>query len=150
MGTMSEKTIANIGELEVFAENILETLTPQNSATVLALQGDLGAGKTALTKALAKKLGITDDITSPTFVVMKTYPITNDTRFKNLSHIDAYRIEDVDEMRILRFEELLADKERLIVIEWPEHVRKLLPEHTLYIKIEITDGETRKITYGDI
>jgi tRNA threonylcarbamoyladenosine biosynthesis protein TsaE len=146
---MSERTVANIDELEEFAREFLLTLEQGETAHPIALRGDLGAGKTALTKAFAKALGIEEEVTSPTFVIMKSYEVLSHPFFKNLSHIDAYRIEDVDEMKIVRLEELVADPSRLIVIEWPEHIKELLPKETKYIDIEISEGEKRIITYGD-
>ena len=71
-------------------------------ATVLALHGELGAGKTTFTQTLARTLGVTDAVTSPTFVIMKLYELQHQS-FETLIHIDAYRIEHSDEMRVLGF-----------------------------------------------
>lgn len=128
----------------------LFSLAPSGmGATVFALSGELGAGKTALVKALARELGINEHITSPTFVLMKKYAIEGHPRWRTLVHIDAYRIEDISEMNVIPLGELAAEKTNLICIEWPERVGEFLPEQSLPIGLVINDDGTRTITYGD-
>jgi tRNA threonylcarbamoyladenosine biosynthesis protein TsaE len=107
-------------------------------ALVVGLSGHLGAGKTAFTKAVGRELGITEEITSPTFVIMKVYP-SNHPHFTKLIHIDAYRMEEKAEMDVLKLGELRNDPGSIIIIEWPENVgyESDLDEH---IKLEIRDG----------
>lgn len=145
---MQEKVIDALEELHAFAGEVLATCVKKNSAQVLALSGDLGAGKTAFTKELASLLGIPHDITSPTFVIMKSYPIPTHSFFKTLVHIDAYRIEDIDEMRVLGLAEILSEPTNLVCIEWPEKIQALIPEDAFTITISLT-GTTRTITYGN-
>ncbi len=145
---MITHTIASLDKLQSFANELLALLPCVDGATVLALTGDLGAGKTALTKALAQVLGIKEDITSPTFVIMKSYTIPKHERFSMLVHIDAYRIDEVDEMRVIGLSELLADSHNLVVIEWPERIQALIPEDAFPVTITITKHEERVITYG--
>lgn len=134
------------GEKEKVAEAILLLVTPSlERATVIALSGDLGAGKTTLTQALAKQMGVTETVTSPTFVIMKEY-IPLSSPFRALVHLDAYRIEDEVELTPLRFAEKLRTPETLIVIEWPERISGVLPkQHT---RIHLThDGDMRQMTH---
>jgi len=118
-------------------------------AVVVALSGDLGAGKTTFTQALARTLGVVEDVTSPTFVIMKGYELPAGEKmarpFSHLIHIDAYRIEDIDEMRVLGFAELLKVKGTIICIEWAENIAALIPEDALRVMIEIV-GEAREVT----
>lgn len=153
MHSMETMVIGNESELRQVAIKVLPMLSavkPENEAAVLALCGDLGAGKTTFTKALATELGITEHVTSPTFVVMRRYEaddaVQKASPFAQLVHIDAYRIEDIDEMRVLRFEEILAEKDTIICIEWAERIRNLLPAHTLFMNIETQDETSRVIT----
>ncbi|MES2216096.1 MAG: tRNA (adenosine(37)-N6)-threonylcarbamoyltransferase complex ATPase subunit type 1 TsaE [Patescibacteria group bacterium] len=124
-----------------------------NTALVVGLSGDLGAGKTAFTKAIAKELGITDEVTSPTFVIMKQYPITqSSTPWKKLIHIDAYRLERAEEVQVLGFGELVADPKNLILIEWPENIGPALSSIQAYNFIQFsvppdTDTKKREITF---
>lgn len=104
-------------------------------ATVVALNGDLGAGKTTLVKALAAELGITEVVTSPTFTIMKRYEAKEGAPFPTLYHLDVYRIDDVSELAPLRFNELLTLDNTLICIEWAEKITSLLPPHTITITL---------------
>jgi tRNA threonylcarbamoyladenosine biosynthesis protein TsaE len=137
----------SLNQLDHFVGEILDTLKEQQDvdATVLALSGDLGAGKTTFTQALGRQLGIIEDITSPTFTIMKGYETTDDT-FTHLVHMDAYRIETEDELRPLRFAEILKTPKTLLVVEWAELINGALPEAALHITLSIKDETTRTAT----
>ena len=141
-------TLTDISELDAVVESVLKKLQCKDggAAAVLALHGDLGAGKTTFTQILAKKLGVQEPVTSPTFVVMKNYPLENQP-FNKLVHIDAYRIEDIDEMRVLGFAQLLEEKDTIICIEWAERIESLLPNQVLHMHIAI-DGDARVISFN--
>ncbi len=144
-----KRTIQREEELTEIAEDILASISKKATAQVIALTGDLGAGKTALTKALARALGITEHITSPTFVIMKSYEVSGHSFIRTLTHIDAYRIDDIDEMRVLGFKEILSDPTGLVCLEWPERIEELIPEDALRVDITIGVGGERTITYGE-
>lgn len=132
-------------EVDVAVSFVRKNLVIQaDGATVLCLQGDLGAGKTTLTKALLKEYGVEGDVQSPTFVLAKWY--TPKTEFKKIVHIDAYRIEDIQELGAIRFDELLQETQTLIIIEWPELIAQAIPqEHNWFVLTHI-DEDTRTIT----
>ncbi len=120
-----ELVTTSINETNAIAKQFVEKLltavgsnSPTNEATVVGLYGDLGAGKTAFTKGIAKALGITDEITSPTFVIEKIYPLTNNTNYDRLIHIDAYRLERSEELLHLGWKDITHDPRNLILIEW--------------------------------
>jgi tRNA threonylcarbamoyladenosine biosynthesis protein TsaE len=99
---------------------------------VLALHGELGAGKTTFVAALAKELGVAEPVISPTFIIYRVYE-TAHTRFKALVHIDAYRLEgSVDALKI-RLNELFLQPDTLVCIEWPEHIGEALPKDALHV-----------------
>ena len=102
--------------------------------TVIAMIGDLGAGKTTLTKAIAKGLGIRETVTSPTFNIVKEY---RSGRLP-LYHFDVYRIADPEELYELGYEEYFYG-EGVCVIEWADLIEDFLPEDAM--RIEITYGE---------
>jgi tRNA threonylcarbamoyl adenosine modification protein YjeE len=110
--------------------------TAESGATLVGLSGHLGAGKTAFVKAVAKELGVKEEVTSPTFVLMKLYD-TKSKEFPRLVHIDAYRLERAEELGALNWEELMADKNNLILVEWPENVGIIAPQR---LHFEIKDG----------
>lgn len=117
----------------------------EEGSVIISLSGDLGAGKTTFTQHLAKALGITETVNSPTFVIMKQYRCGEGQSFEQLVHIDAYRVEDVDEMRVLGFAALLEEKGTIICIEWPENITALIPEDAIKVAIEIV-GDGRSVT----
>jgi len=115
-----------------------------NGALVLGLVGELGAGKTTFIQGLAESLKIKERILSPTFVIMKRFAI-GDKPFANLYHIDCYRIESPRELSALGFKEIIKDSKNLIVIEWAEKIKKILPKETLWIKFDHLGENKRKI-----
>jgi tRNA threonylcarbamoyladenosine biosynthesis protein TsaE len=129
------------------AKVLLSQLEPgENQATVLGLVGDLGSGKTTFTQALARELGVEENVTSPTFVIEKFYPLKH-KKWQRLVHIDTYRLNKPEELAHLRFQELLDDSQTLIVIEWAERVEVLLPADYHRINFKFIDEETREISF---
>ncbi len=118
------------------------------TATVITLTGDLGAGKTTLTQEIARQLGIKEKISSPTFVIIKNYKLKIiNYKWKNLIHIDAYRFSSGEQLEKLRWQELLDDKDNLIIIEWPENVPECIPKNALKVKLSHIDDNTRTIEF---
>lgn len=139
-------TVADSKDMHDVARDILAALPRgTSSATILTLSGDLGAGKTTFTQALGKELGVKERITSPTFGIMRSYDIADET-FTALIHIDAYRLEGGKDMEMLGWNDMLADPKNLIVIEWPERVKDILPNNTTQLVFEHSNETTRKIT----
>lgn len=137
--------VATPDDFESVIEAVLTAPAPRSGAQLVTLTGDLGAGKTTFTQQLAAHLGITEPITSPTFGIMKGYEIDGNEQYDQLIHIDAYRIEDIEEVGPLRLEEMFAHERTLICIEWPERIEEVLPTEHLDVVIEITDAETRSV-----
>ncbi len=144
------KKTFNKNEIVEIAKEILHSLVANSSkltASVLALSGDLGAGKTTLTQTIARELGIIENVISPTFVIMKRYKLKAKS-YKLLIHIDAYRLNSHIELEKLGWAELIADPENLILIEWPERVPELIPEHAHRVNLSHKDDDTREIQVG--
>jgi len=125
----------------------------EDEALVVGLSGNLGSGKTAFVKAVAEALGIKEMVTSPTFVIEKIYESKARARhdsaespWTRLIHIDAYRLESARELEVLNFEDLVEDENNLILIEWPENVKEILPDGALTIKCEFVSETERE--YG--
>ena len=128
------------------AKELLEkvSLFSKDVATIVFLLGDLGAGKTTLTQEIAKEFGIKEKVNSPTFVVMKIYEIKNKKyKFKKLIHIDAYRLEEKDSLDFLRLTELLSDKENILLVEWPEKIKREIKKCDLVVSIKHKDQDSR-------
>lgn len=140
-------TCKNLAELQAVAETILSKLPAfDTTASVVALSGDLGVGKTTFVQFLARALGITETVTSPTFTIMKGYEVMGDKKFKHLIHMDAYRIEAEEELRPLRYAELVAMPQTLFCIEWAERIAAALPQKLVQIQIKHTKEEERVVT----
>ena len=122
---MKQFTSRSLEETEKIAADWLQMISKDRreagQALIVGLSGHLGAGKTAFVKAVAKALGVTEEVTSPTFVIMKLYE-TSHPHWRRLVHIDAYRLEGPEELEALGFKSLTADPHNLIMIEWPENV----------------------------
>ena len=149
-----ETRIQTLAELEAAAKSFLEKLAPKaQGATLVTLSGELGAGKTAFTKAVAKELGVEEVITSPTFGLEKIYLLppklgSPTSKFWRLIHIDAYRLEKGSDLASLGFGEFMKDKGNLILLEWPEKVADALPVPAARISLVVLPDGARSISYG--
>jgi len=119
---------------KMFLWEILKKGNPKQGALVVGLRGDLGAGKTTFFQAIAKHLGIKDKVISPTFVIMKKYPLKN-KKYNFLFHLDAYRLKNEKELLNLGWEEIVKNNKNLIFIEWPENVEKIIPSYSQFVHI---------------
>ncbi|MDB5195161.1 MAG: hypothetical protein JWO84_345 [Parcubacteria group bacterium] len=143
-----EKRIENLEALEQEARNFIHALAPGEKATLVTLSGELGAGKTTFTQALAQALGVAETVTSPTFVLEKIYELPASAPFRRLVHIDAYRLNGGHELASLGFSELMKDVGNLIVLEWPERVANMLPPATVAITLIPEADGARTMTYA--
>jgi tRNA threonylcarbamoyladenosine biosynthesis protein TsaE len=146
---LAEKFIAFLSEQK-------HPTPPNNHAAIFGFSGDLGSGKTTFTQCVAELLGITERVTSPTFVIQKKYAIDtnqlqiNNFPFKTLIHIDAYRLESGAELEALRFNQELEDPTNLILIEWPEKVTSALPKNLPILKFSFVDEYVRTVEFPDM
>ena len=143
----------NIQEMQAFAKGFLDKLAlmpvpAEGGATVIGLRGDLGAGKTTFTQTCANMLGISENVTSPTYVILKKYVLDEKVlggKFSFFIHIDAYRLKGGSELNVLGWREIISDAKNLIFIEWPELVMDVMPPNTQYIDFKHIDETTREI-----
>jgi len=124
--------------------NIAESEPRNKNATAVALQGDLGAGKTTFTQGFLRGLGIKRRAVSPTFIIMRRYKISN-SQFKNLYHFDAYRLKQASDLEALEFKMIMANLENIILIEWPERIKEILPKHAKWIKFAHGKKENERV-----
>lgn len=126
------------------AANIAEKF--KDKGGVIALSGELGAGKTTFTQGFAKALGVEDKIISPTFVLIRQHSIPNQKRI--LFHIDLYRLEDDISLKESGIADTFLDPGNIVLIEWAEKAKNQLPKDTLWIHIS-KNGEERIIEIKD-
>ena len=137
----------NEAETEEFARLVSSQI---KAGDVLALFGELGAGKTTFTKALAKFLGVNATITSPTFVILKNYKINqpvsdNLKEAKELIHVDCYRFDSENDAFSVGLDEYFERKDTIMIIEWPEKIESLLPKKAKKIIFSYLGENERKI-----
>ena len=111
---------------------------------VLGLVGNLGTGKTHFTKGLAEYFKIQRAITSPTFVLLKPYSISKDIKIKQLVHIDCYRLSSPEELLAIGLNEFIKDKNNIVVIEWAEKIKPVLPKDTMWINFKLGKKENER------
>lgn len=127
-------------ETQKFAQKIARTLKPRGGrAATLALAGELGSGKTTFAQAFAQALGVKAKVLSPTFILMQPFKLLNLETFKSFStlwHVDCYRLERPEELERLGFKDILNNPKNIVVVEWADKVRRLLPKDALWIRFE--------------
>ena len=116
----------------------------QKAGDVLVLQGELGAGKSELTRGIAAGLGVSETVTSPSFTILNVY----ESGRCPLYHFDWYRLESEEELYELGMDEYLGG-DGIAVVEWAERCPDAVPENVLRIRLEVTGGESRRITIDD-
>lgn len=128
-----------------FAKNI-------KGGEVLALTGDLGSGKTTFIKGLAEGLKVAENITSPTFVILKKYDAKIDDREIEFVHVDAYRAESIEDIKSVGIEDYLGREDVVIAVEWAEKILEILPaspaggpENTININFKHLNENSREI-----
>lgn len=119
-------------------EKIGKMLKP---GTVIAMEGTLAAGKTTITKGIAKTLGINETITSPTFTLISEYEGN-----MPLYHMDVYRLDSAEDFLNLGVEDMIYDGRGVAIIEWSEKIRSELPKSTITIRLETIENNERLIT----
>ena len=128
-------------ETEAFAAALAQKLPP---GTVIALDGDLGAGKTVFSRGFARGMGITEPVSSPTYTIVQEYPLPGGKGM--LYHLDLYRIANSVSALAFGVDEFLDDPESTALVEWPERIADIMPDSTLRIEIRHLSDTERKIT----
>lgn len=129
-----KKELKTLKDTEKLATQIANKL---KGGSIMALVGELGAGKTTFVQALARALGVKRVVKSPTFTVLQTYKTSGGL---TLCHVDAYRISDPQELEALGFFDYLNDPNTITVIEWANRIKDALPKHTAWIELAVSNN----------
>ncbi|MEZ4954167.1 MAG: tRNA (adenosine(37)-N6)-threonylcarbamoyltransferase complex ATPase subunit type 1 TsaE [Saprospiraceae bacterium] len=139
---MKEILVTDLLKITLAAKEILHYAANRK---VFTLTGDLGAGKTTLTQAVCKALGVRENVTSPTFSLVNEYSYLDKNGQEQLfRHLDLYRLKSLDEALDIGIEDYLEDGQYCF-IEWPEIIEPLLPNDVVKINITILNDSSRKI-----
>ena len=114
----------------------------------MALEGNLGGGKTTFAQGFARGLGVREKVLSPTFVILKSFKLhspAGGSCFKKLVHIDAYRLKSARELRSLGWQDILKDKDTIVLVEWADRVQRALPPAYIRISFEFLNEHERRI-----
>ena len=133
---MHSITTTNAGKTKEFGNKLAKSLKNHD---IVALSGELGAGKTTLIQGICEGLGVKDYVTSPSFTLINEYKGKH-----HLYHIDLYRLEELEQIRELGIEDYF-EKDGIIIIEWAERMKDLLPKNSINIQIKVIDENTRNI-----
>lgn len=139
---------SSVGQTRKIASKFAKKLKPGD---LVALYGELGAGKTTFVKAVAKALGIKKRIISPTFILVRSYKIPHTFKgstlhAKILNHVDLYRIKSAEDLHVIDLNEIIKDKNHITFIEWARKAESILPKKRINIKIEYKQENTRLIS----
>lgn len=115
----------------------------QKTGFVIGLKGELGSGKTSFVQGFAKGLGIKEKILSPTFVIYKKFKIKNSKYFYQF---DCYRIQKAKDILDLNFKEIISNPENIILVEWADKIKKIMPKNTLWINFKLINENTRHLS----
>ena len=129
---------------EKIAADILKSGPHKKHARVVAMVGDLGAGKTAFAQGFAKALGIKRHLPSPTFVIFRSYPLKV-IGYKFLYHVDAYRLSDAGELDVFDFDKVLVNPKNIILIEWADKIKEILPKDSIWLEFAHGKNEGERL-----
>lgn len=136
----------HIPSLDALPEAARQFVELMGDNTVFAFNGEMGAGKTTFISALAKALGVEEEITSsPSFAIINEY--RSDTTAELIYHFDLYRLENLEEAFDIGIEDYF-DSGALCLIEWPERIGDILPSDTVNVTVKVNDDNSRTLTIG--
>ncbi len=127
---------------KALAKLILLSKKADNKAILIGLKGELGGGKTTLIQGMAQGLGIETKILSPTFVIMKNFAVSPRKRFY---HLDVYRISKSAQMKTLQFKDIINNPNNIVMIEWANLIKDIMPNNTIWIEFKVKNISTRNI-----
>ena len=130
-----------------FSKKILKAHIRKRGATVVAMRGELGSGKTTFTQGFLYGLGVRKRTASPTFILMRKFKIVGNHPFKNFYHIDAYRIKDAKETSHLGLGDIFSDNKNIVLIEWADKIKNILPRDSIWVKFLHGKKEDERAVY---
>ena len=148
---MNKIETKNIQETQLVAKRIAQEILEkkESKAIILALNGSLGAGKTVFAQGFAKGLKIKEPVLSPTFIIFRKFALDL-KKFNQFYHFDVYRIENSQELEVLGFQEIINNPKNIVLIEWADKIKDILPKETIFINLKLVDSKSREITISNL
>ncbi len=131
----------SVKQTQKIAADLAHKIIKTKKGAIIALEGELGAGKTTFIQGFARALEIKSKIKSPTFVLMKKYVLQG----VSLYHLDCYRVGDHKDLKIPELKEIFDEPDNIVLIEWAERVSKIIPKEHITVHIDHIDKNTRKL-----
>lgn len=132
--------------MAALARDVLALIAPRDSgAAALALDGELGAGKTTLAQAIARELGVAAPVQSPTFPICRRYDLAPGGRFSAIFHFDLYRLAGAEDLGHVGWAEALAAPRALVVVEWPERAPGAIPGGALWVRLRHGESPSTRV-----
>lgn len=120
---------------------------PSKNSLVIGLSGELGTGKTTFIKSFIRALGVKKKVTSPTFLILRRFKLPKGGAYKNVFHIDAYRLKESKELKEVGIKDVVSNPTNIVLVEWADKVRGVLPKEMIWLKFKHTEQENeRQIT----
>jgi tRNA threonylcarbamoyladenosine biosynthesis protein TsaE len=139
---MPSRDLHSLADTTRFAHDLARELRPGD---VVALEGEMGAGKTTFVRSLVEALGGSSRaVSSPTYVLLNVYPVAGGM---SVYHLDAYRVGGADDFEAIGFDELLQQG-GIVVVEWPSRVASLIPASALRVRFERVSEDERRVTWS--
>ncbi|MEY2595618.1 MAG: hypothetical protein RI965_890 [Bacteroidota bacterium] len=137
----SFKRSFKLSEIDAIAAWMLQS---NPTSHIICFEGELGAGKTTLIKAVCRKLGVKENVSSPTYSLLNVYHTEGNKNFQEVIHIDLYRLSGEEEAKRAGIEEYIFSG-NYCLIEWPQKAPGILPEHYLRVRLTVLDSDERMI-----
>lgn len=128
----------NVNETKKTAFDFAKKL---KNGDIILLKGDLGVGKTVFAKSICDFFGVENEVTSPTFTILKSY----NTKKIKINHFDLYRINTTNQLSEIGFEDVIYEKNSICLVEWPEIAIQILPKNIITVEIKKIDNSKREI-----
>ena len=142
-----KRILKSLEELRDFAKEIADKILAGGKfkgAVVLALAGDLGAGKTTFAQAFAKELGVKERVLSPTFLIFRSYKLKA-KNYQLFYHCDVYRLKDEKELEVLKFSDILNNPQNIVLIEWADKIKEILPKDAVWLHFSHGKSEGERV-----
>lgn len=136
--------LKNLNDTKKLAKSIVNNCL---GGEIFALSGPLGSGKTSLAQEIASSFNIKEKVNSPTFNIIKVYPVLGHKKIKEFIHIDAYRLKSSQELVLLGINDYFLSDDNVIYIEWAEKVKDIIPKRAKTIKIDYYKNKKERVIY---